>query len=116
MIAQQEALAGFIDADKKARISLALAAVRSETVLEAGPTTLQVGSQFPAVNEYTINIMGKDATKLVAWASADPSVINIGEDPDTGNFVIEAVASGTTELIVYRDYNDADRIMTGYTY
>jgi len=108
LIAQQEALAGFIDADKKARISLALAAVRSETVLEAGPTTLQVGSQFPAVNEYTINIMGKDATKLVAWASADPSVINIGEDPDTGNFVIEAVASGTTELIVYRDYNDAD--------
>ena len=77
-------------------------------MLEAGPTTLQVGSQFPAVNEYTINIMGKDATKLVAWASADPSVINIGEDPDTGNFVIEAVASGTTELIVYRDYNDAD--------
>ena len=61
LIAQQEALAGFIDADKKARISLALAAVRSETVLEAGPTTLQVGSQFPAVNEYTINIMGKDA-------------------------------------------------------
>jgi len=108
LIAQQEKLAEYIDAQGKARISLALAVVRSETVLEAGPTTLQVGSSYTAVDEYTIKIMGRNATDLVAWASADPSVVNIGEDPDTGNFVIEAVAPGETQLIVYRDYTGAD--------
>jgi len=108
LIAQQEALAVFIDADGKARLSLALAAVRSETEQVAGPTTLQVGSSYTAVDEYTIKVMGRNATDLVAWASADTSVVDIGEDPDTGNFVIEAVAPGTTQLIVYRDYNGAN--------
>ncbi len=107
LINQQEALAEIVDTAGNARISLALAAVRSETVLEAGPTTLQVGSSTD-VDEYTIKIMGRYATDLVAWASADSSVVDIGEDPDTGNFVIEAIAPGETELIVYRDYDGAD--------
>lgn len=104
LIAQQEVLAGIIDPDGDARLSIALAAIRSETTLEAGPTTLRVGDK----PSYTINIMGRNASDLVAWASDDPSIVDVTTDPGTGNFVIEAKAPGTTRLIVYRDYTGAD--------
>lgn len=108
LIVQQEVLADFIDQDGKARLSLALALVRSETKLAAGPTTLQVGESYAANDAYTINIMGRNATTLVAWASVDPAIVEIEEDAQTGNFQINARAPGTTELIVYRDYAGAD--------
>jgi hypothetical protein len=104
LIAQQEVLAGIIDPDGDARLSIALAAIRSETTLEAGPTTLRVGDK----PSYTINIMGRNASDLVAWASADPSIVDVTKHSKTGNFVIEAKAPGTTRLIVYRDYTGAD--------
>jgi len=107
LIVQQEALADFIDQDGKARLSLALALVRSETKLAAGLTTLQVGESYAANETYTINIMGRNATSLVAWASGDLAIVEIGEDAETGNFQINARAPGTTELIVYRDYAGA---------
>ena len=104
LIAQQEVLAGFIDEEGKARLSLALAVIRSETKLAAGDTTLQVGD----LPEYTIHIMERNATSLVAWASAAPAFMKVSNDSETGNFVIEAIAPGTTQLIVYRDYSGAD--------
>lgn len=104
LIAQQEALAEYVDASGSARLSLALAAIRSETIRAAGATTLQVGDK----PEYTINIMGRDASGLVAWESANQSIVEVTTDPITGNFVIEAKAPGTTQLIVYRDYSGAD--------
>lgn len=100
LIAQQEALAEFIDQNGDARLSLALAFIRSETELATVAPTLQVGDK----PEYTIKIMGRDATSLLAWASANSNVVEVSEDSQTGNFVIEAIAPGTTELIVYRDY------------
>lgn len=103
LITQQEELAKFIDPQGNARLSLALAAIRSETKLAAGPTNLQVGDK-PV---YTIKIMGRDATSFVAWASAEPTIIEVGKDSH-GYYILEAKASGTTQLIVYRDYTDAN--------
>ena len=100
LIAQQKELAGIIDTSDSAQLSLALAAVRSETELASGPITLQVGD----IPEYSVHIMGRNATSLVAWASADPTIVEVSTDSQTGNFVIKAIAPGTTELIVYRDY------------
>jgi len=104
LIAQQEVLAGYIDQDGDARLSLALAVIRSETERVSGATTLQVGEK----PEYTINIMGRNATSLLAWASAAPTIVQVSNDALTGNFVIEAISPGTTQLVVYRDYAGAD--------
>jgi len=101
LIAQQEVLAGYIDQDGDARLSLALAVIRSETERVSGATILQVGEK----PEYTINIMGRNASSLLAWASADPTIVEVSNDAQTGNFVLEAMAPGTTQLIVYRDYD-----------
>lgn len=104
LIAQQEALAEYIDADGDARLSIALAAIRTETIRAAGATTLEVGDK----PDYTIKIMDRDASDLVAWESANQSIVEVTTDPITGNFVIEAQAPGSTQLIVYRDYAGAD--------
>ncbi len=69
LIAQQKELAAIIDPAGNAQLSLALAAVRSETTLFAGPTTLQVGDK--PLSQYIISIMGRDASAMVAWASTD---------------------------------------------
>lgn len=103
LIAQQEVLAAeYIDQDGDARLSLALAFIRSETALASGATTLQVGDK----PEYTINIMGRNATSLLAWESAAPNIVEVSTD-EHDNFVIEAIAPGDAQLIVYRDYEGA---------
>ncbi|MGR6836824.1 S-layer homology domain-containing protein [Syntrophomonas erecta] len=104
LINQQVELAKVVDAGNAAQYAVAKAAVRLETKLGANaPLQLKVGDK----PEYTILIMGKDATKFVAFASSNDKVVKVSQEAGTGNFILEAVGSGTAMITVYRDYNGA---------
>jgi hypothetical protein len=103
LVDQMQALAAVIDPDSKAQLAFALAAVRSETKM-ISPATVTVG-QTPT---FTIKIMGIDVTNFVAFYSTDSSKLEVSKNPQTGNFVFNAIAPGTVKVIVYRDYTGAN--------
>ena len=97
LVQQSKILAAYIDLDGDARRSLALIAIRSETD--------PIDDDFLSIGDkptYTVTIMGKDASSLVGWHSLNSSVVKV-EETDQG-FEIEAVGSGTAELLAYRYY------------
>ena len=97
LVKQSEILAADIDPDGDARRSLALIAIRSETTPIAD-AVLSMGEQ----PTYTVTIMGEDASQYVGWYSLDPDVVEV--TPTAQGFDIEAVGTGTTELLAYRYY------------
>ncbi|MGI5922159.1 MAG: S-layer homology domain-containing protein, partial [Syntrophomonadaceae bacterium] len=94
-----------VDPDSKAEIAFALAAVRSETELTSTSLTAAVGT----TPTFTIKVMGMDATDFVGFytSTADAAKLAVTKDSQTGNFVFNAIAPGTAQVIVYRDYEGA---------
>lgn len=106
--AAQADLAAKIDiADPSARIAMIKALVRSQAVLynssgvPASVLTWQVGSK----PEYTLKILGQEATGLVQWTSLPSGIIGIANKE--GKLQISADKAGTTKLIAYRNHTGA---------
>lgn len=101
IIEQRTELSKLIDPNNAAELALAKAAVRSETELVEGKTTLSIGES----TTYKIQIMGKNATGLVNWHSSDPQVAEFNK-LDDGRYgeTLTAKSAGTTLITAYRAY------------
>jgi len=101
IIKQRTELSELIDPNNAAELALAKAAVRSQTKLVEGKTTLSIGES----TTYKIQIMGKNATGLVNWHSSNPQVAEFNK-LDDGRYgeTLTAKSAGTTLITAYRAY------------
>jgi len=71
---QQKLLAAEIDPNNDAQVALAMAAVRSEATY-TGEVTFDIGDH----PEYTVSLLGGNASNLLDWHSSNENVVSIAE-------------------------------------
>lgn len=111
LINEQKALSREVDPENKAELALAKALVRSEAELTRveGVVAKQVynkgidnfrSDSIDQTYQYTLRIMGKDATGIVDWVTVDNSESIVEVNKYTGEVTPRGV--GSTEIIAYR--------------